>query len=188
MRQFYTWELRRRCAECRCAHRFLWYRRRASHPACIMSQLGRRRSQFGWRIVLAIAVAAFVCTAAAPLRAWADDPNATVATVGDHKITAKDLDAKVQPQLDQMRAMLEKRVTQLIAHKSFDLRRQTLESMTDDYLIRQAAEHDKLSVPDYLQKEFSGKDGVTDAQAKAFYDKNKKGGTAPYDKIKPQLI
>ena len=29
---------------------------------------------------------------------------------------------------------------------------------------------------------------MTDAQAKAFYDKNKGQGTAPYDKIKPQLL
>ncbi len=43
----------------------------------------------------------------------ADDPNAVVATVGDHKISEKDLDAKVKPQLDQMRAALEKRVDQL---------------------------------------------------------------------------
>ena len=79
-------------------------------------------------------------------RAWADDPNATVATVGDHKITNKDLDAKVKPQIEQMRAALEKRVDQLIADKTFDLRRQTLESMTDDYLIQQAADQEKLSV------------------------------------------
>ena len=153
-----------------------------------MNYAGRNCLKSAWRIVSAIAAALIVCAAVFTPRAWADDPNATVATVGDHKITAKDLDAKVKPQLDQMRAMLEKRVTQLIADKTFDLRRQTLESMTDDYLIDQAAQHDKLSVPDYLKKEYSGKDSVTDAQAKAFYDKNKGAGTAPYDKIKPELL
>ena len=153
-----------------------------------MNDAGRNCLKSAWRIVSAIAAALIVCAAVSTPRAWADDPNATVATVGDHKITAKDLDAKVKPQLDQMRAMLEKRVTQLIADKTFDLRRQTLESMTDDYLIDQAAQHDKLSVPDYLKKEYSGKDSVTDAQAKAFYDKNKGAGTAPYDKIKPELL
>ena len=153
-----------------------------------MNYAGRNCLKSAWRIVYAIAAALIVCAAVSTPRAWADDPNATVATVGDHKITAKDLDAKVKPQLDQMRAMLEKRVTQLIADKTFDLRRQTLESMTDDYLIDQAAQHDKLSVPDYLKKEYSGKDSVTDAQAKAFYDKNKGAGTAPYDKIKPELL
>ena len=86
-----------------------------------------------------------------------------------------------------MRAMLEKRVDQLIADKTFDLRRETLESMTDDYLIQQAADHDKLSVPEYLKKEISGKDGVTDAEAKTFYDKNKGQGAAPFVSIKPQI-
>src|SRR5271167_1313246 len=113
-----------------------------------MNQPGRNRLESAWRIVPTIAAVAIVCAAIAP-RAWADDPNAIVATVGDHKISAKDLDAKVKPQLDQMRAMLEKRVDQLIADKSFDLRRETLESMTDDYLIEQAAEKDKLTVPEY---------------------------------------
>ena len=153
-----------------------------------MNLPGRNRPQSAWRLLSAVAATAIVCAAVAAPRAWADDPNTTVATVGDHKITNKDLDAKVKPQVAQMRAMLEKRVDQLIADKTFDLRRQTLESMTDDYLVQQAADHDKLSVADYLKKEFSGKDGVTDAEAKAFYDKNKGQGTAPFDSIKPQLL
>ena len=153
-----------------------------------MNNAGRNRFKSAWRIVSAIAATLIVCAAASTPRAWADDPNATVATVGDHKITNKDLDAKVQPQIDQMRAALEKRVDQLIADKSFDIRRQTLESMTDDYLVQQAADKEKLTVPEYIKKQFAGKDAVTDAEAKAFYDKNKQAGTAPYEKIKPQLM
>src|SRR5271163_4720499 len=154
-----------------------------------MKQPGRKRPQSAWRIVPAIAAAALVCTAAASPRAWADDPNTVVATVGDHKISEKDLDAKVKPQLEQMRAMLEKRVDQLIEDKKFDLRRQTLESMTDDYLIQQAAQRDKLSVDEYIKKESTGKDGVTDAAAKKFYDDNKgNGGAPPYDQIKPRIL
>ena len=132
-----------------------------------MKQPGRKRPQSAWRIVPAIAAAALVCTAAASPRAWADDPNTVVATVGDHKISEKDLDAKVKPQLDQMRAMLEKRVDQLIADKSFDLRRQTLESMTDDYLIQQAARRDNLSVDDYLKKQYTGKSAVTELRPRS---------------------
>ena len=154
-----------------------------------MKQPGRKRPQSAWRIVPAIAAAALVCTAAASPRAWADDPNTVVATVGDHKISEKDLDAKVKPQLEQMRAMLEKRVDQLIEDKKFDLRRQTLESMTDDYLLQQAAQRDKLSVDEYIKKESTGKDGVTDAAAKKFYDDNKgNGGAPPYDQIKPRIL
>jgi protein-disulfide isomerase len=60
--------------------------------------------------------------------------------------------------------------------------------MTNDYLVEQAAQRDKLSVDDYLKKEYSGKNAVTDAAAKKFYDENKGTSTASYDKIKPQLM
>ncbi len=43
-------------------------------------------------------------------------------------------------------------------------------------------------MPQYLKKEYSGKSGVTDADAKAFYDKHKTASTAPYDQVKSQLI
>ncbi len=151
-----------------------------------MNQSGRNRLESARRIVPAIAAVALVCAALATHRAWADDPNAVVATVGDHKISEKDLDAKLKPQIEQMRAMLEKRVDQLIADKTSELKRQTLESMTDDYLIEQAAQRDKLSVDDYFKKEYAGKSAVTEADAKKFYDNNKL--TAPFDKIKPQLM
>jgi len=153
-----------------------------------MQQTGLNRLESAWRLVSAIAVVAIVFAAIGQHPAWADDPNAVVATVGDHKISEKDLDAKVKPQLEQMRAMLEKRVDQMIADKTFDIRRETLESMTDDYLVQQAAQRDKLSVNDYLKKEYSGKSAVTDAAAKKFYDQNKGAGAVPYDKIKPQLM
>src|SRR5271154_2443355 len=131
----------------------------------------RNRCASAWRIVSVLAVAAIATAAVAAPSAWsADDPNATVATVGDHKIS-------------------EKRLDQLIEDKKFDLRRQTLESMTDDYLLQQAAQHDKLSVDEYIKKESSGKDGVTDAAAKKFYDDNKgNGGAPPYDQIKPKIL
>jgi protein-disulfide isomerase len=154
----------------------------------IINQSGRDRLESARRIVPLVLAVAFALTAFASPRASADDPNATVATVGDHKITAKDLDEKVKPQIEQMRAMLEKRIDQLISDRTFELRRKTLESMTDDYLLQQAAQRDKLSVDDYVKKETTGKNAVTDADAKKFYDQNKSAGTAPYDKIRPQLL
>jgi protein-disulfide isomerase len=60
--------------------------------------------------------------------------------------------------------------------------------MTEDYLIEQAAKRDKLSVDNYLKKEYAGKSAVTEADAKKFYDKNKSAGTPPFDQIKPQLM
>jgi len=145
-----------------------------------MNDAGENCFKSAWRIVSAIAAALIVCAAVSTPRAWADDPNTTVATVGAHKISEKDLDTKIKPQMEQLEAK--------VAEVTLEIKRKALESMTDDYLVQQAADHDKLSVPDYLKKEFAGKNAVTDAEAKAFYDKNKGQGTAPYDKIKPQLL
>ena len=154
----------------------------------LLKQTGRSRLASAWRVVSAIGAFVILFATIAEYPARADDPNAVVATVGDHKISNKDLDAKVKPQIDQMRAMLEKRVDQMIADKSFELRRQTLEAMTDDYLIQQAAKRDNLSVDDYLKKEYSGKSGVTEADAKKFYDQNKGGNTPPFAQLKPQVM
>lgn len=140
------------------------------------------------RIWPAIFAAAIVCIALVARRASADDPKTVVATVGDHKITEQDLDQKVNPQIAQMRAALAKRVEDLIRDKTFELKRKTLESMTDDYLISQAAQLQKLSPDDYVKKEAAGKSGVTDEDAKKFYDQNKSPQTPPYDQVKPQLM
>ena len=88
------------------------------------------------RISIAIVSSAFVFIALAAPRALADDPKTVVATVGDHKITEQDLDQKVKPQIDQLRAALAKRVDDLIRDKTFDLKRKTLESMADDWTRR----------------------------------------------------
>ncbi len=154
----------------------------------LLKQTGRSRLASAWRVVSAFGFFAILFATIAAYSVRADDPNAVVATVGDHKISNKDLDAKVKPQIDQMRAMLEKRVDQMIADKSFELRRQTLEAMTDDYLIQQAAKRDNLSVDDYLKKQYTGKSGVTEADAKKFYDQNKGGNTPPFAQLKPQVM
>src|ERR1700686_5805162 len=93
------------------------------------NQPRRNRFESALRTVSAIAAIVVVCAAVGAPRAWADDPNAVVATVGDHKISEQDLDAKVKPQIDQMRAALAKRVDDLIRDKTFDLKRKTLEAM-----------------------------------------------------------
>jgi protein-disulfide isomerase len=150
----------------------------------------RNRAAIARRFVCTVGSFAVLCLTLAAPHAWADDPNAVVATVGDHKISEKDLDAKLKVQLDEMRAKLEKQVDQMIATKSKndDFRRQTLESMTDEYLLEQAAKRDNLSVDDYIKKESSGKNGVTDADAKKFFDQNKGNSPVQFNQIKPQLL
>jgi protein-disulfide isomerase len=139
-------------------------------------------------ILPSIFAAALICMALAAPHASADDSKTVVATVGDHKITEQDLDQKVKPQIDQLRAALAKRVDDLIRDKTFDLKRKTLESMADDYLISQAAQQQKLSVDDYVKKEYAGASGVTEAAAKKYYDEHKSPNATPFDQIKPQLM
>lgn len=155
-----------------------------------MNKAGQSRSGLSWRIFSAVASAALVCIALAAQRASAADPNAAVATVGNHKITEKDLDAKLQQELVEYRANLEKQVDQMIAKKrqDEDFRRQSLESLTDDYLLQQAADRDKMSVDAYVKKESSGKNGVTDADAKKYFDQNKGNSPITFDQIKPRLL
>src|SRR5260221_4287973 len=120
--------------------------------------------------------------------ARADDAASVVATVGDHKITAAELDQKAKPQVDQLRAALNKRVEELMRDRTFEIRRRTLDEMTDEYLLKTAAQKEHLSVDEYIKKETTGKNAVSDDEAKKFYDKNKQANAAPYDKIKAQLI
>jgi protein-disulfide isomerase len=154
-------------------------------------KMGPRFAVFsGWRgaaILTPILLGALAIVS--PLRA-ANSPNGSkvVATVGGHPITEAELDAKLKPQIAAMRAEYEKRVEQAIAERSEDLKKQTLQAMADDYLVQQAAKKDNLSVADYLKKEYAGKDGVTEAQAQAFYDQHKQQGTPPFAQIKSELL
>jgi len=97
--------------------------------------------------------------------------------VGDHKITEAELDAKVK---SQMAALLS---------KMYDIKRQALESMADDYLIEQAAKKSNLSVDQYVQKQMAGQSTkVTDEEARKFYDTHKTPGSPPFDQLKDRLI
>src|SRR5262249_46634241 len=94
-----------------------------------------------------------------PARAAGTDSSAVVATVGTHKITEAELDAKIKPEM----AALESKI--------YDLKHQALQTMADEYLIDEAAKKAKLSVPDYLKKEIEDKaPKVTEADAKKYYD------------------
>jgi protein-disulfide isomerase len=118
---------------------------------------------------------------AAPLLAfspaYSGSNDTVVATVGNHRITEAELDAKIKPEM----AALESKI--------YDLKHQALESMVDSYLIEQAAKKAKMTVPEYLSKEISGKaDKVTEADARKYYDQRKGPNTPAFDKIKDRLI
>ncbi|HXW84330.1 MAG TPA: thioredoxin domain-containing protein [Candidatus Binataceae bacterium] len=110
-------------------------------------------------------------------RASAAGGSQVVATVGDHKITEQELDAKVEPQMAEVRA------------KIYEMKKDALEQMTEDYLLEQAAKQAGQTPDQYEKQEIIDKAGpVTDAEAKQFYEENKSRINAPYDQIKPRLM
>jgi protein-disulfide isomerase len=106
-----------------------------------------------------------------------ENPNSVVATVGQHKITEKDLDAKIKPQLAAMQ------------NKLVEMKRQALQSMADQYLIDQAASKAGLSAGAYVKKEVDDKAGkVSEAEAKKFFDDHKLGERYKFPEVKQRLI
>jgi Thioredoxin/SurA N-terminal domain len=97
----------------------------------------------------------------------ASDSGRTVAIVDGHAITQQDLDTTIAVGL-------------------YQLRKQALEQFIDNYLMEQAARRAHLSLPQYLDKETAVT--VSDADARAQYDKYKDQMRVPFDQLKPRLI
>jgi protein-disulfide isomerase len=109
--------------------------------------------------------------------AKADDANRVVATVGDHKITEKELDARTQEQLAALRS------------QEYEIKRQAIDSIADDYLLDQAAKKEGLSADQYMKKHLPQR-SITAADARAYYDHNPemKQRFPNYDQIQARLI
>ena len=95
------------------------------------------------------------------------DSGKTVAIVDRHAITQQDLDTT-------------------IAVGIYQLRRRELDRFIDNYLLEQAAKRAHLTIPEYLDKETAVT--VSDADARAHYDKYKAQMREPFDQLKPRLI
>jgi protein-disulfide isomerase len=139
----------------------------------------------GW--ISAILRAASLATLAAALAAAPtgiaradqnDDDSAVFATVGGHQITKKDVDDAI------MRGVSPAQL--------YDLRKQSLDKLVNDYLVDQAAKKAGVSREQYLAAQ-GDQSKVTDADARKFYDDHKaeieaqtKGQT--FDQLKGRII
>src|SRR5271170_2233369 len=111
-----------------------------------------------------------------PAIAANDSGAKVVATVGSMTITEAQLDDKARPQLAS------------VQNEIYTVKKRALDEMIDDYLIDQVAKKAGLSKDAYLKKEVEDKAGEpTEAEMKAFYDKNQARIRQPYDKIKAPL-
>jgi protein-disulfide isomerase len=97
-----------------------------------------------------------------------------VATVGSHRITRQEMDAKVLQSVSP---------TQL-----YDLRKNALDTLINDYLLDQAAKQAHLTPQQYLKSQVHSTK-ITEADARKFYNDNKaRFGTTTFDQIKQRLI
>ena len=105
------------------------------------------------------------------------DPNKVVATIGSHSITERELDEKIRPQMASLDAQL------------YELKRNAIQVLADDYLVEQAARKADMSATAYLKRELATKgDTITEADEKKYYDQFKDRIGRPYDQVKEQLI
>jgi protein-disulfide isomerase len=117
----------------------------------------------------------FVLVMAGAAVADGDGPGKTVATVNGHPITQQQVDAKIAAQL-------------------YELRRQALDEIINNYVVEQAARKAGLKPEQYLDRQLKANTHpVSEAEAKQFYDQHKaqldaQTGGRSFDQIKTRLI
>ena len=102
-------------------------------------------------------------------------PNMVLATIGDHPITQGEVDRKVAAQL-------------------YDLRKQALDEVIDNYVVQRAADAAGLKPDNYIDQQIrSTVPRVTEQEAEKFYTQHKtqldgQTGGHSFDQIKQRLI
>jgi protein-disulfide isomerase len=132
-----------------------------------------RRSLLSGAFFCALAAVGVIASGAVSIAAESDQ---VVATVGNHKITERELDAKIKPQL----ASVESQV--------YELKVQAIKSMADDFVLEQAAKKENLSAAAYFKKHLPQRK-LSETDAKLFYDQHKEiqARYPKYDEIKVRL-
>src|SRR5262249_30716331 len=98
-------------------------------------------------------------------------PNTVLATIGNHRVTQGEVDSKVASQL-------------------YDLRKQALDDIIDDYLVQQAAKTAGLKPDEYVNRQIPR---VTEHEAEQYYAQHKaqldaQTGAHSFQQLKARLI
>jgi protein-disulfide isomerase len=106
--------------------------------------------------------------------ARAANSDTVVATVGTHRITQQEMDTKLLESISP---------TQL-----YDLRKNALDTLINDYLLDQSAKQAHLKPDEYLKRQVHSSK-ISEADARKFYNENKaRFGTTTFDQIKQRLM
>jgi predicted DsbA family dithiol-disulfide isomerase len=138
-----------------------------------------RRPIFGFGTI-----AIFVICAAAGLfltdsyAAPAKESGAVLAKVETHAITEHDVDSKLKPQLAALQVQL------------YELRKNTIQSIADDYILKEEADKAHLKDADaYLKREIYDKiPEPSDQQVRAVYERFKSQIHRPYKDARAEII
>jgi protein-disulfide isomerase len=126
-------------------------------------------------LFLPLTGAAATGTPATPASAGGNGPNTVLATIGNHPVTEGEVDSKVAGQL-------------------YDLRKQALDEIIDDYLLQQAARKAGLKPHEYLDQQIHlSTPRVSTEEAEKYYSQHKaqidaQTGVHSFDGIKPRLV
>jgi protein-disulfide isomerase len=136
-------------------------------PCTIISRMTRREPDSIFFVIARCMVGLAALVMSAPVAHAGDDSRKTVAIVDGHAITQQELDTTIAVGL-------------------YELRKQALDQFIDNYLVEQAARRAHLTIPEYLDRETAVT--VSDADARAQYDKYKSQIKIPFDELKSRLI
>ena len=145
--------------------------RRALHRALRLTVL----AGIAALISLPVSAAATMEKPSATPAASRGGPNKVLATIGDHPVTQGEVDSKVAVQL-------------------YDLRKQALDEIIDDYVVQSAAKKSGLKPDEYLDRQVKlSIPRVTSQEAEQFYGQHKaqldaQTGAHSFSQIEPRLI
>ncbi|MGH7917729.1 MAG: thioredoxin domain-containing protein [Candidatus Binataceae bacterium] len=152
----------------------------------MVKRSGLWRSEIVVRGIMMLAIITLVLAASSA--AWSASGNAdaapangaVVATVGQHRITRHEMDAQVFNEV----------LKQIPSDQLYQMRKQAIDKIADQYLLDQAARQAHMSSSQYLDRELkqAGSHKVTEADAQKFYNQHKSQISQPFDKIKTPLM
>jgi len=127
-------------------------------------------------IVIAIVAGPAAIEAGQPVTIEVGQNNGkVVATVGSRPITEGEVESRIKAQL----AVMESQV--------YALKRRTIQSIADEYILQQAANESHLSVAEYMRRQ-GGTGSVSDEDAQKYYDQHKAQYRQPYAQARASIL
>ncbi len=126
------------------------------------------------RMIRALAIVIVIVAGPAAIEAG-QDQGKVVATVGSRPITEGEVESRIKSQLAVMESQI------------YALKRKTIQSIADDYILQQAANESHLSVTEYMKRQ-GGTGAVSDEDAQRYYDQHKAQYRQPYAQVRASIL